>query len=132
MNDKIKARADLQLAWGRISDDSDGLTFGQTCYDWQAKLGKTEIYALYAELGIAPNVAHWWMERYLNKAGLKQAHKEKRQHRGAPPAFSDIQSQALRLLLAGYNAELLIHPDKRRQLLAAKDWAHSRLSRTDL
>jgi hypothetical protein len=132
MDQLKKAKEELSQAWKKACDaENEGLAFGKKCYDWSIKLGE-QLYPVYKELGIRPTDANWWMEKYKTSAGLKDLHKEKRPNRSSPNTFSDIQSMALKLLGAGFSTLSKQEPEKLRLLQAAKDWAHSRLSRTDL
>ena len=129
--DKIQqARMELSKTWEKVKDETEGLAFGETCCKWSAELGES-LYPLWKEIGIAPNVAHWWMSRYKHSIGAKDLHKEKRPNRGSN-TFGEIQQTALRLVLAGFKTLSSEEPENQRLLQSAKDWAQSRLSRTDL
>jgi hypothetical protein len=130
MNKIQQAEQELAQAWERVKDETEGLSFGETCCKWSAELGES-LYPLWKKLGITPTVAHWWMGRYKASKGLKDLHKEKRPNRGSN-TFDEIQQTALKLISAGFKALSKQEPENQRLLQAAKDWAHSRLSRTDL
>ena len=130
MNKIQQARAELSQAWEKVKDETEGLSFGETCCKWSEEIGES-LYPLWKELGITPTVAHWWMERYKHSVGLKDLHKEKRPNRGST-TFDEIQQTALKLISAGFKALSKAEPENQRLLQSAKDWAQSRLSRTDL
>ena len=126
-----QAKTEISVAWRATNAaETSGIAFGKTCYEWSLKLEK--IYPLYKELGIRPTDANWWVEKYKVSVGLKDLHKEKRPNRSSPITFEEIQHMALRILLTGFQTLAAREPYQLRALQSAKDWAHSRLSRTDL
>jgi hypothetical protein len=129
--DKIQqARLELSRAWEKVKDETEGLAFGEACCKWNDKLGES-LYPLWKDLGITPTIAHWWMGRYKKSQGLEDLHKEKRPNRSSN-TFDEIQKTALRIVLAGFKTLSEKEPEQQRLLQSAKDWAQSRLSRTDL
>jgi hypothetical protein len=130
MDKIIQAKMELNQAWQQAKTaEISGLDFGKVCYEWSLELG--ELYPVYKELGIRPTDANWWMEKYKISIGLKNLHKEKRANRQSPK-FNEVQKSALRLVLEGYKVLAEQEPENQRLFQASKDWAHARLSRTDL
>jgi hypothetical protein len=125
-----QARQELQAAWGNVA--AGGMEFGKVCYEWKTKLGNDKILPLYRKLGIVPNIAEWWVEKYANSIGLRKLRKERHPHRAETDSFEGIRTRALKILSVGYKALLEKEEDSPRDLQAAKTWAYARLKGKDL
>jgi len=108
------------------------MEFGKVCYEWKTKLGNDKILPLYRKLGIVPNIAEWWVEKYANSIGLRKLRKERHPHRAETDSFEGIRTRALKILSVGYKALLEKEEDSPRDLQAAKTWAFARLKGKDL
>lgn len=125
-----QAKDALQSAWGNVA--AQGMEFGKVCYEWKTKLGNDRILPLYKKIGIAPNIAEWWVDKYSASIGIKKLHKERHPHRAETDSFEGIRARALKMLGMGYKALLEAEEDSPRDLQAAKDWAFARLKGKDL
>jgi len=125
-----QAREELQAAWGNVA--AGGMEFGKVCYEWRTKLGNDKILPLYRKLGIVPNIAEWWVEKYANSIGLRKLRKERHPHRAETDSFEGIRTRALKILSVGYKTLLEKEEDSPRDLQAAKTWAFARLKGKDL
>lgn len=125
-----QAEKALQVAWGNVA--VQGMEFGKVCYEWKTELGNDCILPLYRKLGIVPNIAEWWVEKYANSIGLKKLRNERHPHRAPTDSFEGIRNRALQMLREGYAVMLGKDEESPRDLRAAKDWAFARLKGKDL
>jgi|SRR5271163_3776780 len=122
-----QAAAEIGVAWVEYKQvQTVRLRFGQICYEWQQKLKTTELASVWKTLKIPESEAYREMDAYLESAGVKRLHLEKRTNRDEPDSFEDIRKVALAMLRLGYK-EMKKTDIKRGLLDSAKTWARCAL-----
>jgi hypothetical protein len=135
-----QAKQEINEAWTRCGkmSEQEGLTFGQTCYEWQQKLvtkggvgnkGKG-IVAILQQLSIPERTAYWWITKYKESQEIGNV-SERRKNRNEPvDDFEEIRACAIKMLNVGLQ-EMRKTEANHSLLDSAKTWATNRLKQRE-